>query len=456
MTADENASSQAPAPPNEGGSEARPRWQRDLFIIGVTLVGVYAFIAVLGLIAGLPSSGIIRTIRSVTMLSAAYALVVLALNLHWGYTGLFNIGVAGFMAVGAYTMAITTSEVNPGPIGTPGLGLPVPVGIVLGMIAAAIVGFVVVLPAIRIRADYFAIVTLAFAESTRLLITSGSLREFSIAGHDLGTGGGSGLSFPQIEILIPNWILYRGGDVEQGANFFGYQLLSLTNSLGIERGRVEDWLYVIALLLLVGAVFWLLVRTGNSPFGRLLKAIREDELAAKSLGKNTNLAKIKVFMLGCAIMGLAGIMWQGRNGYTDPNAFLPITTFYIFIALIIGGSGSNTGSVVGSLLFVGLLYEGTPYFRRIINEFFDLPEPNTAYDAVVGLDPTAMAGYFLGELANVRFILFGIILILLMIYRPDGMLGDRNEPASPIDLRQQQPPSTQSSPVAGDGGESDD
>ncbi len=440
--------------------EALPRWQSDLLLIGATLLGLYALMGVLGLVTGLGVSGVTRTLRAVTFLATAYALVVLALNLHWGYTGLFNIGVAGFMAVGAYTMAIATADPDPGPAGVPGLGLPVPVGIALGMIAAGLVGLVVVLPALRIRADYFAIVTLAFAEVIRLLITSGALREFEIAGRELGTGGGAGINFARLDTVIPNWVLYRGGDIEQGTNVLGYQILTLTNAIGIERTMVENWLYTFTMILLVAAVFWLLVRTGNSPFGRMLKAIREDELATKSLGKNTPMVKIKVFVLGCAIMGLAGIFWQGRNGYVDPNAFLPIVTFYIFIALIIGGSGSNTGSVVGALVFVGVLFEGPPYAQRIVRQNVDLPRPSTVYDGVVALgggDPMPLIGYTVGELPNLRFILFGAILIALMIYRPDGMLGHRNEPASPIDLRRERSPREGLADTAStDGGEVDE
>jgi len=439
---------------------ALPRWQSDLLLIGVTVVALYAFIIFLGLVTGIGFGGVTQTLRAVTFLATAYALVVLALNLHWGYTGLFNIGVAGFMAVGAYTMAIATADPDPGATGVPGLGLPVPVGIMLGMIAAGLVGLVVVLPALRIRADYFAIVTLAFAEVIRLLITSGALREFEIAGRELGTGGGAGINFARLDTVIPNWILYRGGDIEQGTNVLGYQLLSITNALGLERTLVENWLYTLTMVLMVVAVFWLLVRTGNSPFGRMLKAIREDELATKSLGKNTPMVKVKVFVLGCAIMGLAGIFWQGRNGYVDPNAFLPIVTFYIFIALIIGGSGSNTGSVIGAMVFVGLLFEGPPYVQRIVRQNVDLPRPSTVYDGFVALgggDPMPLIGYTVGELPNLRFILFGAILIALMIYRPDGLLGHRNEPASPIDLRRERSPREGlADPARTDGGESDD
>ncbi|EMA46452.1 branched-chain amino acid ABC transporter permease [Halobiforma nitratireducens] len=444
--------------PLETDAGARPRWQVDLGYIVLTTVAIYALITVLGLLTGLGVGGIFRQLQTVTFLAAAYALVVLALNLHWGYTGLFNIGVAGFMAVGAYGMAVLTAP--PEGTTTPGLGLPLWIGIPFGVLLAGLVGLIVVLPALRIRADYFAIVTLAFAEVIRLTINSGALADFELLGRELGTGGGRGINFPLLESAIPRWVLYQGGDPAQGANVVGLQILTVTNQLGIERTVVESAVYTSILVVLVVIVFALLVRTANSPFGRLLKGIREDELATKSLGKNTDLVKIKVFVLGCAIMGLAGIFWQGRNGYVDPDAFLPIITFYIFIALIIGGSGSNTGSVVGALVFAGVLFEGPPYVQRIVTQQVDLPRPATVYDGVVALgafDPLPLLGYFVGQLANVRFILFGVILILLMIYRPDGLLGHRSEPASPLHLSAEQSPADSRSAKRGgddDGGDS--
>ena len=429
---------------------ARPRWQADLGVIVLTTLAIYALIAILGLATGISYGGIFGQLQSVTFLAAAYALVVLALNLHWGYTGLFNIGVAGFMAVGAYGMAVLTAPTEG--TTTPGLGLPLWVGIPAGVLLAGLAGLVLVLPALRIRADYFAIVTLAFAEVIRLTINSGALADVELLGREFGTGGGRGINFPLLEHAVPNWILYQDGD----PNVLGTWLFSTAELLGIRQTIVESAVYTSLVVLLVVIVFVLLVRTANSPFGRVLKGIREDELATKSLGKNTDLMKIKVFVLGCAIMGLAGIFWQGRNGYIDPDAFLPIITFYIFIALIIGGAGSNTGGVVGAIVFAGLLFEGPPYVQRIISQFVTLPRPETVYGGVVALgdlDPLPLAGYVVGELMNIRFIIFGVVLILLMIYRPDGLLGHRNEPASPIDLRNERAPSDDQSPQQPSGGE---
>ncbi|MFC4544441.1 branched-chain amino acid ABC transporter permease [Halosolutus amylolyticus] len=441
--------------PAASDPDGRPRWLQDVIIIGEATITVYGLFIVLGLAVGLDFNGIVSTLQQVTLLAASFALVVLALNLHWGYTGLFNIGVAGFMAVGAYTMALTTAA----PDATfPGLGLPLWIGIPAGIVAAALVGFVAALPALRLRADYFAIVTLAFAEVIRLLYNSSLLREFELFGTEFGTGGGQGMSFPNLRNTISRRLLYVGGDPEAGPTLVGRPFLAVGDALELSTSVVEGWAYTAVLVALVLVVFVLITRIGNSPFGRVLKAIREDELAARSLGKNTDRVKIKVFMVGCAIMGLAGIVWQGRRGYIDPNLFLPIITFYIFIALIIGGSGSNTGSVVGALLFAGLLFEGPPFVQRIVDATFDLPRTATLYDGVIALgdlDPMPLLGYTVGELPNLRFVLFGVVLIALMIYRPDGMLGHRNEPASPIDLTKERPPSERGSSTA-QGGESNE
>lgn len=429
----------------------------DPLLVAAVMLGIYALFTAMTIVG--PSGGdlgaIVSNLQAVTFWTALYAMMVLALNLHWGYAGLFNIGVAGFMAVGAYTMALLTAA----PDATfPGLGLPLWIGIPGGIVAAALVGFVAALPALRLRADYFAIVTLAFAEVIRLLYNSSLLREFDLFGTEFGTGGGQGMSFPNLRNTLSRRLLYVDGDPEAGPTLVGRPFLAVGDALELSTSVVEGWAYTAILVALVLVVFVLINRIGNSSFGRVLKAIREDELAARSLGKNTDRVKIKAFMVGCAIMGLAGIVWQGRRGYIDPNLFLPIITFYIFISLIIGGSGSNTGSVVGALLFAGLLFEGPPFVQRIVDTTFDLPRTQTLYDGVIALgdlDPMPLLGYMVGELPNLRFVLFGVVLIVLMIYRPDGMLGHRNEPASPIDLTKERPPGERGS-SPGQGGESNE
>jgi len=188
----------------------------------------------------------------------------------------------------------------------------------------------------------------------------------------------------------------------------------------------------------VGGFYWLMRRTGQSPFGRVLKAIREDEDVANALGKNTSSFKIKSFMLGCALIGLAGIFWVGSRGQVSPNVFKPKITFYVWIALIIGGSGSNTGSVLGATLFVGLLFQGPLYIKDILTSVLDFgPAPNTiaqAFGPLGGGNVMPFLSYTLNNIEPLKIVLLGVILIWLVQNRPDGLLGHRKEVASSIDV----------------------
>ncbi|RJS97626.1 branched-chain amino acid ABC transporter permease [Halococcus sp. IIIV-5B] len=421
-------------------------------VLGV-LFGLYALYIVFGWMLGLGVGGIVSTLQQVTFLAAVYALVALALNLQWGYAGLFNIGVAGFMAVGAYTMAMLTAPVNPEVGGIPGLGLPLWVGIIGGMLAAALVGALAALPALRLRADYLAIVTLALSEIIRLVFNSTPVQTFSLGGVDLGTGGARGIQAP----TNPVGALYYTDPASPaaGTTGLGNAVFGFFSGLGIGDTTVVDSTYTLVLVLFVVGFYLLLSRVGNSPFGRVLKAIREDELVANALGKNTRRFKIKTFMLGCALMGLAGILWQGSQGRITPAQFLPIVTFYVFIAVIIGGSGSNTGSVIGGALFAGLLFLGPTYVGRIVGNFFDLGGGPNTFTAAVGalgaLNPEPLVAYALSDIASLRFVLLGVVLVYLMQNRPDGLLGHRTEPAAAVSLARPTP-DDESTAAHADGG----
>ncbi|RQG93772.1 branched-chain amino acid ABC transporter permease [Natrarchaeobius chitinivorans] len=419
-----------------------PQWASDLVLIAGIVVATYAMFAIIGLLTGVGLNETVGFMRLVTFFAAVYALVVLALNLHWGYTGMFNIGVAGFMAVGVYTMAFLTAS----PDGSPaGLGLPIPIGVVGGMIAAGLVGLVAALPALRVRADYFAIVTLGLSEIIRLALLSGSLRSVEVGDTEYGTGGGSGISYTPVDSVIP-WLLER-----PIIGFAGDQLFALGDMVGIESSIIQSGLYTGVLLLFVVAFYLFLTRIAYSPFGRVLKAIREDELAARSLGKNTDRVKITVFVVGCALMGLAGILWMGSQSRVNPDSFMPIVTFYIFVALIVGGSGSNTGSIVGAFVFAAFLWQGPRFIRSIVRANVDVRAPQTIYDAGVELaagDPLPLLGYVIGTLDELRFVLVGVVLIVLMIWKPDGLLGHRKELAAATDLSRR--------PTATDGGDTDE
>lgn len=409
-------------------SSGTVRWKQDLQTI-VTLVFVtYVVFGLIGLLTGVSVNEVVGFLETVTFFAAVFALLTLALNLHWGYTGLFNIGVAGFMAVGVYTMAILTAS----PDGSPaGFGLPIFIGVIAGTIVAGVVGAIIALPALRVRADYFAIITLGFSEIVRLAITSGSLRQIEVDGTVYGTGGGSGVRYTPVDSVVP-WLL----DLP-GIGLIAEVLYSIGNVVGVSQSIVDRLLYAVVIITFVVLFYVLLHRIARSPFGRVLKSIREDELVARSLGKNTQVAKIKVFALGCALMGLAGILWIGSRSLVTPESFRPIVTFYIFVALIIGGSGSNTGSVIGGFTFAAFLWEGPRYLRTILRSNINLEAPPTIYDAGVdlfALDPMPLLGYMVDSLDEIRWVLIGIVLAALMIYRPDGLMGGRKEIAAATDL----------------------
>lgn len=400
----------------------------DVRLLLVVAGAIYLLFGALSLLLGLGISGAVGTFERITFFAVVYALAVLALNLQWGYAGLFNIGIAGFMAIGLYTMAVLTAPTTASP---PGLGLPYPVGVVIGVLVAGLFGALVALPALRLRADYLAIVTLAFAEIVRRTFELGELAEFSIGGVELGFGGPTGLR------TLPHpvqFLLYEDPySSRPDPNAFGDVYISAFEVIGVRRTSAEGILYAIFLLIVVALFYALLQRMGKSPYGRVLKAIREDEVVARALGKNTRWFKVQAFALGSALMGLAAILWFLHRGGITPSSFDPEITFFIFVALIIGGAGSNTGSVIGGFVFGAVLWQGPMFVQRAIRHHMNVgTQPETIFDAFTGLEP--FLSYFVAEMAAVRIILMGVLLTWLIQRRPEGLLGHRKEIAASVDL----------------------
>jgi len=408
----------------------RERLRRDLVIILGLALGLYVLFTLLSIASGRNFGGTVSALQTITFLSAVYAMVALALNLQWGYAGLLNLGVAGFMAIGVYVMALVSAPVD---ASIPGLGLPLVVGMTGGFLAAALVGALASLPALRLRADYLAIVTLAIGEIIRLTIRSRALAEFTVAGRTLGFGGTDARNLPPGPVRT---LLYEEPDnLASAPNALGEQLFAVGDGVGLRSSVIEGWLYALLLVVVVAAFYWLLLRVSNSPFGRVLKAIREDELVASSLGKDVRGFKIKAFALGCGLMGLAGMFWWLQRGSVSPDTFDPELTFFVFVALIVGGAGSNTGSVVGGIVFATILFEGPNFIQRVLDANFDRgAPPDTFFDAFGGLEP--FVNYFFSDvnISAFRLVVLGIILVYLMHNRPQGLFGHRTEVASSVDL----------------------
>lgn len=308
-----------------------------------------------------------------------YCLAAIGLNIHFGYTGLLNFGQAGFMMVAGYSVGGAVT------IFSSSLWIGLVVGIVLCVILALLLG----IPTLRLRADYLAIVTIASAEIIRQTIGAAAFSD-TFGGQDGITDfiGGFRAANPYsegIDLGIVRWSAYDTWVMTVG------------------------WLLVAACCVLV----WLLMR---SPWGRVLKSIREDEDAVRSLGKNVYAYKMQALVLGGVIGGFAGVMTALRSAAVGPSFFATDVTFFAYTALLIGGAARVLGPVAGAIIFWFLL--------NFLGSFF-------SQAARAELIPTWIMDSQQASL--MRFIICGLGLMLLMIFRPQGIFGDRRELA--IDAR---------------------
>jgi branched-chain amino acid transport system permease protein len=278
-----------------------------------------------------------------------------------GTTGITNFGQAGFMAIGAYAMAILVVREHWS------FWWAMPAGVALAVVAAILVG----LPSLRLRADYFAITTLAFAEIIRYIADNAR----SLTNGSQGLLGYNNEWFT-VSLRFGNWL--NGHGVHVSSFLFPLMLTS--------------WGLLLVLWLFTSA----LTRT---PWGRVLRAIREDEDAARALGKNTLAYKLQSLALAAALAAVAGFVLALDLTLLAPEQFDPVFTVFGYVIVILGGLGSYFGVLVGSVVLMALL-EGTRYV--------ELP---LASDKV----------------AAVRFIIVGAVLILLMAFRPQGLFGNRQE-----------------------------
>lgn len=310
-----------------------------------------------------------------------YAMAAIGLNVHFGYTGLLNFGQAGFMAVAGYGLASIVAT----------WGLPFWLGILVGLAAAAVFALLLGLPTLRLRADYLAIVTIAAAEIIRIVVGSVSLQDYF--------GGRDGLQ-------------------EFTDGFFSLNPYSSTIDLWLFSLRENDawtvtvgWIVVALACLLV----WALMR---SPWGRVLKSIREDEEAVRSLGKNVYGYKMQSLVLGGVLGAFAGFFVALSQAAINPDNFSTDVTFFAYTVLILGGAARVLGPVVGAIVFWFLI--------SVLGNFFT--------QAVAGADPLIPRFIMDGTQASlIRFIVAGLGLALLVIFRPQGIFGDRREIA--IDAR---------------------
>ncbi len=303
-----------------------------------------------------------------------FALAGIGLNIHFGYTGLLNFGQAAFVALGAYGAGVTVEL----------LDQSLWLGLVAGLAAAAVFALILGVPTLRLRADYLAIVTIAAAESLRLILRSVTFSD--------QFGGSSGIND------------FAGGFYD--LNPYGPGSYGIGS---IQFRHTEMWPMTVgwAIVAVVALFVFLLMR---SPWGRVLKSIREDEDAALSLGKNVFSYKMQALVIGGMIGSLGGFMNAVATQSVQPDNFGTPLTFFVLTSLLLGGAARVIGPIVGAMLF-WMILAFTDTFLRQASANDVLPE-------------SIISGTQVGA---VRFILVGLLLALLIVFRPQGIFGDRRE-----------------------------
>ncbi len=296
--------------------------------------------------------GLLMNLLDMVVMIGIYSIAAISLNMEYGFTGLSNFGKVAFFMVGAYTYAILAQA-----------GINFGVCMAASAATAAAFGFLVSLPALRLREDYLAIVTLTSGEILRTII------------QNQGIGGG-----------------YNGISITQ---LFHFQTLMAI--------RVANIGLAFAFL---GICFVFSQLVANSPYGRIMRAIREDQTAAQSYGKNIQRYKAQVFVMGSAIAGIGGALFAQYSAHIEPGSFLPFLTFTIWMMVMLGGPGNNLGVILGAAV-VQIFQKSA----AILKDYVHLP-----------LDPI-----------NIQYILFGILIILVLFYRPSGLL--KESPVKPPKLK---------------------
>jgi branched-chain amino acid transport system permease protein len=317
----------------------------------------------------IPILGILNFLVSFSIMAAIYAIFSMGLNVHWGYTGLLNFGIAGFFAIGAYTSALVTSPMPTGVLADYvdqlfGLNAPFLIGVLAAALVAGLLAIPVGLLTLRLSRGYLAISTIGIAETIRLVFNN----EGWLAN---GSEGLVGLPRPLHGLVPPAYYNYVYLPIVLAFLIIIY--------IGLEKGI-------------------------RSPWGRVLRAIREDEVMASADGKNVFLFKLQALILGAMIMGVGGALYAHYSAAIQPGAFEPLFgTFIIWTMLTLGGTGNNKGAILGSFIVWALWSWSTFFILRIVPQGFQTRAP------------------------FIRFVLIGFLLAFMVVKRPKGIIGEERQ-----------------------------
>jgi neutral amino acid transport system permease protein len=344
-----------------------------------------------------------------TISAATYALFSLGLNLQWGVTGLINFGHVAFMAIGAYSTVLLSIQ-----------GVPIPIAVLIGACLSALLGLLIGISTLRLREDYLGIVTIGVSELVRLVAKNE-------AWLTKGTFGVQGYPIPfnfqpeyPIRLLLIGWLtvicglalwrLWLWMRVEISRSIGG-SIASIFVLTVYVCGALSLYTYdpraglMLLTLTTLSIVYIGLEQLVHSPWGRVLKAIREDEEVPKALGKNVFWYKLQAFMLGGAIAGISGAFYAWQFS-VFPDNFEPLITFNAWIIIMLGGSGNNLGTIIGAIVFWG-------YNTITRDESFKI------VFRALHLDDTQQGAF--------RVMIIGLVLMAIMVLRPQGILGKKEE-----------------------------
>ena len=340
---------------------------------------------------------------SLATVGGIYAIFALGLNVQWGFAGLFNVGIVGFAAVGAYTYALLTTAESTFHYG--GLDLPLPVGMFVAMVASAVIAGVIGLICIRLRSDYLAIATIGIAEIIKLILKN----ETEV------TNGPRGIN------KIP-----RAWEHFSEERFYSSWPMSWFNTpdgWAVFFDALPHWwwqpCFAATVLFCMYVIYRMLERARISPWGRMMTAIRENEPAARAAGKNVTARRVEAFVIGAAIMGFAGALFAQHLRLIEPtNTFDPAkVTFLVWVMLILGGSGNNRGAMLGAFL-IWTIWSAS---ELMISGIIDL----AGY-----VFQTFDTGLLATRAGFLRMMLIGILMQVVLQKHPAGILPEVR-PASP-------------------------
>ena len=310
--------------------------------------------------------GLTSYVLALCVMASIYGVMCLGLNIQWGYGGLFNIGIAGFFLLGAYTSALVTS---PPPSGTYAQfveqiiawNLPFPLGLLAAGAVCGVVALLIGLPTLRLGHDYLAIATLGIAETIRAVF----INEQWIAN---GTRGIAGIPHPLPDLVTP---------------------------------RLYHAVYLVIVVIVLIALYLFMQRSLDSPWGRVLRAVRDDELSASTSGKNTFSYRLQALVIGSIFIGIGGALYAHYIRALTPEAFTPLYgTFIIWVMVIVGGSGNNKGVILGAFVVWGIW---------VLSQF--------ATDLL-------LPGTMRSRAPFIRFIAIGVLLEVVILTRPRGLLPE--------------------------------